>query len=438
MQFGSTPVTSATIAAALGLSIAPTTDASGNVGLGLSANAAVLAGGGTGNISIGIRANRNVTTGTDNIAIGSETLRTLVSGTFNIAIGNSALFNLGSTANNNIAIGQQAGLNMTSGAGNVLIGQQAGTNMVSNAGVNETASSVMIGFGAGKWFGSTGDGGDVIIGYGAGGFAFGTTVNATAYRIVAIGRSALANLSQGVHNTAVGDAAGEFTTVGGSNAFFGRGSGNKNTTGGFNTMVGHAAGTQFTTGGSNTFVGDQAGNAGAAATPRTGSFNTAIGDTCGTLGAADSNSITIGASAVVSGSNLTVIGLGQTAAYISGRLSHTITDSAVNNAAGQTYTAAQFLGGVISRSGATTVSDTTPTAAAIVAAIPGCEVGSATYLDIINTNSGLLTILAGSGVTLSGTTTIATVNTRRYAIIVTNATLSSEAVTMRGLSAGAN
>lgn len=87
--------------------------------------------------------------------------------------------------------------------------------------------------------------------------------------------------------------------------------------------------------------------------------------------------------------------------------------NAVDNAAGQTLTGA-MMNGVILRSGAAAVTDTTPTAALIAAAFSNPAVGDTFDLTIINTNSDTLTIAAGTGVTLAGTTTIATNKTRRY------------------------
>lgn len=107
--------------------------------------------------------------------------------------------------------------------------------------------------------------------------------------------------------------------------------------------------------------------------------------------------------------------------------------NAISNAAGVTLTAAQMVAGTILRSGAAGVSDTTATAAGLVAAFPGCAVGTVRILRIRNNNTGTLTILAGAGVTLEGTTTIPTVNTRDYAIRFTNVTPGAEAVTLSGL-----
>lgn len=87
-----------------------------------------------------------------------------------------------------------------------------------------------------------------------------------------------------------------------------------------------------------------------------------------------------------------------------------------------TYTAAQLLGGLILRdpNGAGR-SDVTPTAALIVAAIPGCAVGTAFEFEIRNTADAAetITVTAGTTVTLSGTMTIAQNNTKRFLAVIT-------------------
>lgn len=110
------------------------------------------------------------------------------------------------------------------------------------------------------------------------------------------------------------------------------------------------------------------------------------------------------------------------------------TPSAIANAAGVTYTAAQVLSRFIIRSGAVAVSDTLPTAALLLAAMANPIVGSGFVFEIVNNNTGLLTLIAGAGNTLAGTTTIATVSNRRYLVTCTNATVGTEAFTYQGLS----
>jgi hypothetical protein len=107
------------------------------------------------------------------------------------------------------------------------------------------------------------------------------------------------------------------------------------------------------------------------------------------------------------------------------------------NAAGQTLTAAQLLGGILARSGAVTVSDTTPTAAQLVAAYVGCAVGDVVLFRLRNGNTGVLTFVAGTGVTLEGTTTVTNALCREYAVRFTNVTPGAEAVTLSGLQVAA-
>jgi ethanolamine utilization protein EutA (predicted chaperonin) len=117
---------------------------------------------------------------------------------------------------------------------------------------------------------------------------------------------------------------------------------------------------------------------------------------------------------------------------LSGRMRDAIVASLVTTVGAATFTAAQFTGGIIIRSGSTAAySDTTPTAAAIVAAIPSCAVGTAFELTIRNTVAFIETILAGSGVTLSQTTAVAASQARRYLCVVTN--VGTPAVTLYGI-----
>jgi hypothetical protein len=99
-----------------------------------------------------------------------------------------------------------------------------------------------------------------------------------------------------------------------------------------------------------------------------------------------------------------------------------------------TLTVAQMVNGIVKVSGQTTAQDvTTPTAAAIVAAIPNCQVGSSFEFTLQNenTSSGAVTVVAGSGVTLTGDTAVPIGQTQIYRGIVTNAT--TAAVRLVGL-----
>jgi predicted RecA/RadA family phage recombinase len=102
-----------------------------------------------------------------------------------------------------------------------------------------------------------------------------------------------------------------------------------------------------------------------------------------------------------------------------------------------TYTMAMLLGGIILRdpNGAARA-DLTPTAALIVAGIPGCIVGSSFEFTVRNTADAAETITLTQGdanVTMSGTMTVAQNNTKRFLAVVTNATAAAEAVTVYSL-----
>lgn len=109
---------------------------------------------------------------------------------------------------------------------------------------------------------------------------------------------------------------------------------------------------------------------------------------------------------------------------------------------GITLLASDLLGGLILHAPTGAVNDTLDTAAAIIAAIPGVT-GSLSnsqgacgfYFDVVNTTGGsnTITIVAGVGGTITGTATIAQNNGKRFLLIVTNATVGSEAYTVYSL-----
>jgi hypothetical protein len=110
-----------------------------------------------------------------------------------------------------------------------------------------------------------------------------------------------------------------------------------------------------------------------------------------------------------------------------------------------TYTAANLLGGFINRdpNGAGRT-DILPTAALLVAAIPGVQVGSGFEFTIRNNADAAetITLNAGTGGTLSAagqsttTSTIVQNNSRRYLVYFSNVTPGSEAVIFYSLVSG--
>lgn len=113
------------------------------------------------------------------------------------------------------------------------------------------------------------------------------------------------------------------------------------------------------------------------------------------------------------------------------------TVSTIATAGAVTFTAAQFLGGLILRDCAGAGrADIVPSAALLVAAIPGCVVGTSFYFDIRNTSGGATTITMtpnGADTTISGTATIAQNNGKRFLLVITNVTPASETYTLYSL-----
>ena len=73
------------------------------------------------NIGMGYQALLYLTSGDQNIALGSAVMRNISTGGNNTAFGAAALYNV-SSGDNNIGIGYHAGLNQTTGDGNITIG----------------------------------------------------------------------------------------------------------------------------------------------------------------------------------------------------------------------------------------------------------------------------------------------------------------------------
>jgi hypothetical protein len=114
----------------------------------------------------------------------------------------------------------------------------------------------------------------------------------------------------------------------------------------------------------------------------------------------------------------------------------TITPAVVATAGAATYTAAQLLGGMILRDPAGAArSDSLPSAALLVAGLPGVAVGTTFRVIVRNDAAGAfaITVLAGAGVTLSGTATIAQSNLKVFMVRFTNVSPGTEAYTVYSL-----
>jgi len=96
----------------------------------------------------------------------------------------------------------------------------------------------------------------------------------------------------------------------------------------------------------------------------------------------------------------------------------------------QTLTVAAMAGGVYQRAGMTAGrSDTTDTAANIIAAFPNMDIGDSMVLVISVSVAFTLTLLAGAGVTLAGATTVIANSMRLFLVTKTGAAT----VTITGL-----
>ena len=84
--------------------------------------------------------------------------------------------------------------------------------------------------------------------------------------------------------------------------------------------------------------------------------------------------------------------------------------------AAATLTSPQLLGGFIIFNGAS-ANVTLPTAADLVNNIQGCMVGTSFEVEVRSAGAGTATLVASAGVTLSGTATVATLNTRTILVV---------------------
>lgn len=114
----------------------------------------------------------------------------------------------------------------------------------------------------------------------------------------------------------------------------------------------------------------------------------------------------------------------------------TVTSTVASTGSGAiTLTAAQILGGLVIVDCQDAQSANLPTAALLCEAIPGPSgssnpAGGCGFRFLIkNSGDSTLTIVAGTGGTMSGTSTVVTTELREFIVVITNATIGSEAYT---------
>ena len=237
------------------------------------------------NTAIGYQAGTAITTGDNNIAIGANALDAETTGNENIAIGKNALGVAANGELSNVVIGNEAG-NAINDAGadyNVIIGSGAG-----QGGTGAMAQCVAIGLDAMNSTAGNAQAGTVAIGSAS------LTALTSGAGNIAIGYQALNEQTDGARNTAIGyqaikvaDSGESSNTAVGYQALL-----NLDASGADeNTCIGNIAGTALTTGSDNTLIGSEA-----AASAVGASNQTVIGKSA--VGKAD-NSVMLGNTSVL-------------------------------------------------------------------------------------------------------------------------------------------
>ncbi len=276
------------------------------------------------NVAIGENALTNNTTGRFNIAIGTSALENLLDTSFNVAIGYEALFNL-DKGTANTGIGYRTMLNNTGGSYNVAMGYQ------SLAGPDTPLRTVAIGaYAMANARKTVRD--NIAIGYNA------LLKDSTGYENVAIGTNALSNNTTGSTNIAVGAYALRANTTGFFNVAIGGTALASNTTGTDNVAVGVSALNANTTGSSNIAVGSAT-----LAQNTTGNYNVAIGESALTSNSTGKNNVGIGAYAMrnnSSGTQNVAVGAYSMYSNTTGQYNTAVGDSTLSsNTTGTRHTA---------------------------------------------------------------------------------------------------
>lgn len=183
------------------------------------------------------------------------------------------------SAEDNTAVGSQAGLRITTGGGNTLVGENAGVNITSGE------ESTVVGCEAGQAQQTAGS--MVALGFRA-------LNKSTVGGNVAVGTQAMELSSTSVENVAVGHKAMQLNTTGSKNVALGFEAMRNASTAGSNVAVGDQAGKALTGGGENVLVG-----LGAAAALTTGSENVAIGTSALSTSTVGKGNVAVGSAALL-------------------------------------------------------------------------------------------------------------------------------------------
>lgn len=176
------------------------------------------------NISAWSTAGNNNIDATAINSLGTKFIGTTDGHSFVVKTNNTLAAYIGSTVQDNLSYGINAGVSTSTGNYNIFIGNNAGSQNV------QGSSNVMVGPYAGN--ANTTGNSNTFFGYNAG------SKNVT-----------------GDSNAFIGTWAGNNNTSGANNSFLGYTAGNNNSTGNNNIFVGNSAGQTITTGSNNTFLG---------------------------------------------------------------------------------------------------------------------------------------------------------------------------------------
>jgi len=264
----------------------------------------------------------SATTGSGNSAFGASALYKNTSGNNNTAIGKNAMYN-GNTSSQNVAVGSESFYN-GGGTDGIAIGYQAGYE------VTTASSSILIGYRAG--YDITDNGRNIAIGYESLRFNDEGTFN------VAIGDTALNGNRSGDFNVGIGNDALVSNTTGLRNVGVGSDSLSNNQTGNDNVALGFEAGQNIANGGLN------------------GTSNDSIFIGKGTRASVNNgtNEIVIGSDAIGNGSNTITLGnTGHTDTYLFGTV-HGVPFISGGTYSNGTLTLNDFEGGSFNITGFTT------------------------------------------------------------------------------------
>jgi len=219
----------------------------------------------SGNFIAGLYAGQSITSAEHNVFIGMQCGMDVTQGGWNTCVGWRAGTEL-TTGNRNVFLGVDAGRNATIGDENVCIGYMAGNDLSSV----DSQRNMLLGYQAGRdtkgtsnvAVGATALRGNINGGYNLALGRESLVVPISPDKCVAVGSGAMMNAGDIIeYNTSVGFRSlrytdGIYNTAVGDNAGYGS---NVQSDGNYNTFIGNKAGYSITTGDGNVCIGNEAG-----------------------------------------------------------------------------------------------------------------------------------------------------------------------------------